>query len=287
MKSTPAWVDRDLFPFESKWINIDGHEMHYVDEGQGETILFVHGTPEWSFGFRDQIRDLKTRYRCIAADHLGFGLSDKPGDGNYTVESHSKRLSEFIRIKNLTNITIVANDFGGGIALGYALADVDNIKSIILFNTWLWSLKNDSHYSKPAKTIDSWLGKFLYLRLNAPVNMIMPAAFGDRKKLTKNIHSHYRKAYPGAPSRVALYAIAKELMGASDWWQSLWDKADVLSAKPLLFMWGMKDKFIPPYEFEKWKKRFPGAQSVAFEKAGHFVQEEENLSAVIEKFLKS
>jgi len=288
MKTAPAWVDRSLFPFESKWINIDGNELHYVDEGEGEIILFVHGTPEWSFGFRDQIRDLSKDYRCVAFDHLGFGLSDKPQFADYTVQAHTKRLAEFIRLKGLENITIVANDFGGGISLGYALADIGNVKSIVLFNTWLWSLKNDPHYSTPAKTIDSWLGRFLYLRFNAPVNMIMPAAFGDKRKLTKQIHSHYRNAVPDAASRVALYALANELMGASEWWQSLWERADVLAQRPMLILWGMKDKFVPAYEFEKWKKKFPHARAVPFEDAGHFVQEEKpEMSGLIRKFVGS
>lgn len=275
MKTAPSWVNKELFPFESRWIKIDGHHLHYIDEGKGDTLLFVHGTPEWSFGFRDVIRELRRNFRCVAIDHLGFGLSDKPASADYSVQAHSQRLGAFIRELALTDITLVANDFGGGIGLGYALDHIDNIAGVVLFNTWMWSLKSDSHYSGPAKTINSWLGRFLYLRLNGPVNIIMPAAFGDRKKLTKEVHRHYRLPVPDSASRVALYAIAKELILASDWWQSLWDRADVLGNKPMMILWGMKDKFVPPYEFEKWKSRFPHATAIAFPGAGHFLQEEE------------
>jgi pimeloyl-ACP methyl ester carboxylesterase len=275
MKTESSWVNRKLFPFESKWISIDGHDMHYIDEGKGEVLLFVHGTPEWSFGYREVIQELRKQYRCVAVDYLGFGLSDKPASADYTIPAHTRRLSAFIQKLGLADITIVANDFGGGIGLGYAIADADNIARIVLFNTWLWSVKNDPHYSKPAKVINTWLGRFLYLRMNSPVNIIMPAAFGDRKKLTKEIHRHYQQATPDAPSRVALYAIALELMSASDWWQSLWDRADILKQKPMLIFWGLKDKFIPAYEFEKWKDRFPEAKTIALPNAGHFVQEEE------------
>lgn len=287
MKRAPAWVDRNLFPFESKWIHINGHDLHYIDEGHGEIILFVHGTPEWSFGYRDQVRELSKNFRCVAIDHLGFGLSDKPADADYSVTAHSQRLTEFIREKDLKDITLVANDFGGGIAMGYALAEIPNIKRIALFNTWLWSLKDDPHYAKPAKTINSWLGRLLYLRFNAPVMVIMPAAFGDRKKLTKVAHMHYRNAVPNAAARVALYGIAKELMNASDWWQSLWDRTHLLQSKPMLIMWGLKDKFIPAYEFEKWKAKFPSAKTIAFEKAGHFLQEEApEMTAAIKEFMQ-
>jgi haloalkane dehalogenase len=286
MKAAPSWVNRTLFPFESKWINIDGHDLHYVDEGRGATILFVHGTPEWSFGFRDVIRELRKDFRCVAIDHLGFGLSDKPPGADYSVPAHSLRLTTFIQKLGLHNITLVANDFGGGIGLGYALDNIDNIQAVVLFNTWLWSLKNDSHYSRPAKTINSWLGRLLYLRLNAPVNIITPAAFGNRKKLTQEIHRHYKMPVPDANSRIALYAIALELMNSSEWWQSLWNRADVLKQKPMLILWGMKDKFVPPYEFEKWKVRFPHAKAIAFPSSGHFVQEEQpEFAGIIREFL--
>jgi pimeloyl-ACP methyl ester carboxylesterase len=287
MNSTPRWLNRNIYPFESKWATLDGHGVHYIDEGKGETILFVHGTPEWSFGFRDQVRELRNSFRCVAMDHLGFGLSDKPQNADYSVAAHTKRLAEFIRQLGLKDITIVANDFGGGIALGYALADITNIKRIAIFNTWMWSLKNDPHYAGPAKTLNTWLGRFLYLRLNASVNMIMPAAYGDRKKLTKEVHQHYKNVVPTPASRVAVYAFAKELMNASDYWQSLWDRADLLAQKPMLIMWGMKDKFVPAYEFEKWKKRFPNAKTIAFENAGHFVQEEQpEMAGLIRDFMK-
>lgn len=287
MKTQPAWINKELFPFESKWMNIDGSELHYIDEGKGETILFVHGTPEWSFGFRDLIKDLRQTYRCVAIDHLGFGLSDKNEGPSYTVEAHSLRLTKFIRNLGLSDINIVANDFGGGIALGYALAHASNIRSVTLFNTWCWSLRDDPHFSGPARTIETWLGRFLYKRMNAPVNIIMPQAFGDKKKLTKEIHRHYKAPVPNAESRIALYAIALELMGASDWWQLQSNKLSLLEGKPFLIFWGMKDKFIPTSQLKKWKERLPNAEVVEYADAGHFVQEEKpaEMSARIQKFL--
>ncbi len=272
--NTPSWINKQLFPFESKWLNIDGLNLHYIDEGTGDIILFVHGTPEWSFGFRDLIKDLKQNFRCIAIDHLGFGLSDKSENATYTIEAHVARLTKFISKLHLSNITIVANDFGGGISLGYAIAHPSNINNIVLFNTWCWSVKEDPHFSKPARVIESWFGKFLYKKMNMPVRFIMPAAFGDRKKLTPEVHNHYKKVVPNSASRIALYAIALELMRASKYWQSLWNSMNVIENKPVLIFWGMKDAFIPPYCLYKWRQRLPKAKVVAYEDAGHFVQEE-------------
>ncbi|HEY0654799.1 MAG TPA: alpha/beta fold hydrolase [Chryseosolibacter sp.] len=285
-RTVPDWLDEKLFPFESKWIDADGETLHFVDEGKGEIILFAHGTPEWSFGYRDMIRRLRSHYRCVAIDMLGFGLSDKNPSSDYTCQAHARRLSIVIEKLGLRNITIVANDFGGAISLAYAIDHPQNVNNIVLFNTWMWSLKDDPHYSKPATTLNSWLGRVLYLTFNAPVNIIMPSAYGNKKLLTPHIHAHYKNALPKG-ERIAAYAFAKELMNASDWWQSLWEKADVLKSKKMLFFWGMKDKFIPTKELEKWKAKFPDAKVVTFSDAGHFVQEEkpEEMSRAIDSLL--
>ena len=69
-----SWLDQKEYPFNSNYFNVNGHQMHYIDEGQGETILFIHGTPSWSFDFRNVIKSLSKNYRCIAIDHVGFGF---------------------------------------------------------------------------------------------------------------------------------------------------------------------------------------------------------------------
>lgn len=287
MKQQPPWLDKALYPFTSKWIGVDGNDIHYIDEGNGPVLLFVHGTPEWSFGYRDLIKDLRKDFRCVAPDLLGFGLSDKPAQGDYSVAAHANRLEKFIQALELKNLTLIANDFGGGIGLGCVLCKSSNFMRIVLFNTWMWSLKEDKHYSGPAKIMNSWLGKLLYLRFNFPVKAVMPAAFGDKKKLTKEIHAHYKNALPDSASRVGAFAFAKELMNASDWWQSNWEMLSLIEDKPFLIFWGMKDKFVAPSDLEKWKTRLPNAKIVTFKDAGHFVQEEEpaEMVAIMKAFL--
>jgi haloalkane dehalogenase len=76
----PPWVDHELFPFTSRFIDVGGHTVHYIDEGSGPTLLFLHGNPTWSFVYRDVIRQLRDQFRCVALDYPGFGLSS-PGPG--------------------------------------------------------------------------------------------------------------------------------------------------------------------------------------------------------------
>ena len=288
MRNSQSWINKELYPFQSHFITIENNQLHYIDEGSGPTLLFVHGTPEWSFGYRDVIKQLRRSFRCVAIDLLGFGLSDKPKAADYTCAGHSRRLTMLIEHLDLKNFSVVANDFGGSISLGYVLDHPNNVNKIVLFNTWMRSLKNDKHYSGPAKILNSWLGRFLYLNMNAPVNTIMPAAYGDKRKLSSEVHRHYKAALPRG-KRIAAYAFALELSNANVWWQNLWERLHTLSPNKFLFFWGMKDKFIPPFELENWKSRLPGIRCMMFEDAGHFVQEErpDEMSKAIEEFIKA
>ncbi len=113
----PPWLDIDLYPFKSNFLELSDGKMHHLDEGKGDIILFVHGTPTWSFLYRDIIRHFAESYRCIALDHIGFGLSEKPVNFDGTPQSHSKNLTALIKKLNLTNITIVVHDSGGPIGI--------------------------------------------------------------------------------------------------------------------------------------------------------------------------
>ena len=286
MRNSQDWINKELYPFQSHFLTIENNQLHYIDEGAGTTLLFVHGTPEWSFGYRDVIKQLRKSFRCVAIDLLGFGLSDKPKGTDYSCAGHSRRLTKFIEHLDLKNFSVIANDFGGSISLSYVLDHPNNVNKIVLFNTWMRSLKNDKHYSGPAKILNSWLGRFLYLNMNAPVNTIMPAAYGDKRKLSPEVHRHYKAALPRG-KRIAAYTFALELSNANEWWQNLWERLHTLSPNKFLFFWGMKDKFIPPYELENWKSRLPGIKCILFEDAGHFVQEEkpDEMSKAIEEFI--
>lgn len=102
-----SWIDRKQYPFESRFFEVSAGKLHYVDEGAGDPIVMVDGNPTWSFLYRDLVKRLKPIYRCIALDHLGFGLSDKPRDWSYIPEDHASNLSALIDGLELSNVTLV------------------------------------------------------------------------------------------------------------------------------------------------------------------------------------
>ncbi|MCC7507050.1 MAG: alpha/beta fold hydrolase [Saprospiraceae bacterium] len=279
--------DRSLFPFESRYFTLpDGNKMHYVDEGSGPLVLLVHGTPEWSFGWRELIVLLRDRYRCVAPDLLGFGLSDKPVTADYSCKAHGARLEAFIEGLGLRDFHVVCNDFGLSIAMSCVLKHPDRTRKVSFFNGWMWPLDKDPHYSGPARVMRSFFGRWMYKWFNFPVRVVMPAAYGDRSRLTKAMHHHYKMALPDPASREAAYRFAFELLDATDWWADLWAQRGKLSDKPVLIFWGLKDKFVPPYELDKWTAALPGAEVIRFEDAGHFVQEEKprEMAAALDRF---
>ncbi|GAB1372210.1 hypothetical protein MASR1M45_22720 [Candidatus Kapaibacterium sp.] len=106
------WLDKAEYPFQSNYFEIDGYKMHYIDEGQGDVLFFLHGTPSWSFEYRNQIKELSKNYRCIAPDYIGFGLSDKPEIYNYSTLNHSISIGRLIKHLKIDKMNLVLHDFG-------------------------------------------------------------------------------------------------------------------------------------------------------------------------------
>lgn len=269
-----SWLNRIAYPFSSNYTEINGQQLHYIDEGKGETILFVHGTPSWSFDYRNVIKQLSTSYRCIAIDHIGFGLSHKPEQYDYSAQQHSKTLETFIKAKNLQNITLVVHDFGGPIGLNYAIQNPDKIKRLVILNSWLWSSKTDPDFIKFSRILKSPLLPFLYRYLNFSPRFILPRSFGD-KKISKQELQQYTRPFANKRQRNGALAFAKSLLNDQDWFEELWNQRESIAQKPTLFIWGMKDPVIKPAYLEKFQSAFTNSITVKLETCGHFPQEEQ------------
>jgi haloalkane dehalogenase len=250
--------------------------MHYVDEGRGEPILFVHGTPTWSYEWRHVIRALAGAHRCIAPDHLGFGLSDRPRNFAYTPEAHAESFAEFVTRLNPQPFTLVVHDFGGPIALPFCLDHPERVSRIVLINTWMWSFTDDPDMTRKARIAGGGFGRFMYRHVNFSLRVLMPSAYGDRKELTPEIHAQYLDRFPDASSRGrVLWPLAHALLGSTPFYESLWQRREGLRGRPALVIWGMKDSAFRPRQLARWIDVLPEATVCRIENAGHWPHEEE------------
>ncbi len=281
------WLNTKEYPFAHNYLTVDGAQLHYIDEGQGEVILFVHGTPSWSFEFRNVIKYLSKKYRCIALDHIGFGLSDKPSGYDYSIQNHTATLLKLINHLQLNQFTMLVHDFGGIIGLAAAEQIPDKISKLIILNTWCRSIQDEPEYKKMKGILGSPLMPFLYRYFNFSAKYILPAAFGERSRLTPEVHQQYLKPFGNAGERNGTVSFAKSLLRDQDYYESIGKMLPVLKNKPVLIIWGMKDAFITEKHLLWMQEQFPTAEVVKYEDAGHFVLEEKSVVAgpVIEAFL--
>ena len=289
MRPDPAWLDQTAYPFRSRYLSVSAGEMHYVDEGQGDAILLVHGTPTWSFEFRHLIASLSAHHRCVAPDHFGFGLSDRPPAFAYTPEAHAAALGEFVDRLGLDRFTLVVHDFGAPIGLPLALRSPSPVQRLVIMNAFAWPIDDDLKLARGARLLGGAAGRLLYRYANASQRLVMPSAYGDRRKLTTAIHQQYLEVFRDRGARVqVLHALAKALLGSRAFYQSLLDRLPSLRQVPTLLVWGMKDNAFQPYQLARWQALLPHADTVALEHAGHWPHEEEpaRVIAAIEQFLQ-
>ena len=281
------WLNTNEYPFKHHYFNVNDTTMHYVDEGEGEVILFVHGTPSWSFEFRNVIKFLSKKYRCIAIDHIGFGLSEKPAKYDYTVQNHTASLLKLITHLQLNQFTMLVHDFGGIIGLAAAEQIPEKIKGLVMLNTWCRSIQDEPEYKKMKVILGSPLMPLLYRYLNFSAKYILPAAFGERSRLTPEIHQHFLRPFSKASERNGTIAFAKSLLRDQDYYASIGKKLTILKEKPVLIIWGMKDEFITEKHLLWMQEQFPGSKVVRYDDAGHFVLEEKSVVAgpVIAEFM--
>ncbi|MFP4322454.1 MAG: alpha/beta fold hydrolase [Anaerolineales bacterium] len=285
---TPTWLDKTAYPFTSRYVDLPDGRMHYVDEGSGEVLLMTHGLPAWSFLYRHLITALREDYRVIAIDHLGYGLSDRPADYDYRPATAARNLEAFIQALDLHSLTLVVHDFGGPITLSYAVQHPANIRRLVLFNTWMWSLQDDPSKRLVVGLLGGAVGRFLYNRFNFEANVIMRSAYGDKSKLTRAIHDQYRGPFQHPDTRYAAWRFTQELLKSGEWYDSLWAERAALRDLPALLLWGLRDPVFGKAYLERWQTLFPEARVVTYPKTGHFVQEEqpEVITPIIQTFLQ-
>ncbi len=267
----PDWVSDELFPFESRYADVDGHRVHYVDEGQGPTLLLLHGNPTWSFVYRDVISTLSGEFRCIALDYPGFGLS-VPGPGyRYTPEEHASVTAGFVEQLDLHDITLVVQDWGGPIGLSVAERGRHRFDSLVVANTWAWPVNGDLHFELFSRTMGGLVGRELIRRLNLFVNLTIPAGH-RRRRITATEMAHYRMPLSTRSRRQASAVLPQAILASRAFLEEVASGLDAVRALPALIVWGDADVAFRDRERRRWQELLPNNTDVTLVGAGHFVQ---------------
>jgi cis-3-alkyl-4-acyloxetan-2-one decarboxylase len=284
-----AW--RDLYPFASHFLSLIAHRLHYVDEGTGDPLLFVHGNPTWSFYWRNLIVGLRDKNRCIAVDHVGCGLSDKPQDYNYTLAQRIEDLCEVVKRLDLSGATLVAHDWGGAIGLGAVQRLPERFGRVVLFNTGAFPPPFVPWRIAVCRT--PLLGTLAVRGLNAFARAALTMAVEKRKRMTADVRAGFLAPYDSWANRVAIDRFVRDIPFTPRHltWQVLANiesGLDSLAHLPIALIWGMRDWCFRPACLERLIGHWPNAEVHRLEDCGHYVVEDahERIVPLIHNFLK-
>lgn len=278
--------DPQLYPFESRWFDSSRGRIHYVDEGTGPPILLCHGNPTWSFLYRDIIVALRDRFRCVAPDYLGFGLSERPSGFGYQIDEHARVIGEFVDHLGLDRYLSMGQDWGGPISMAVAVERADRVRGVVLGNTWFWPA--DTLAMKAfSRVMSSPPVQYAILRRNFFVERLIPA--GTEHRPSSAVMAHYRAVQPNAAARRGVAEMPKQILAARPLLARLAREVPAtLGTKPTLLIWGMKDvAFRPKTIIPRLSATFPDHVLVELPNAKHFIQEDAPYriaAAIIERF---
>jgi cis-3-alkyl-4-acyloxetan-2-one decarboxylase len=272
---------RRLYPFRSQFLERNGLHYHFIDQGRGDAVVMVHGNPTWSFFFRRLIAALAPAYRTIAPDHIGCGLSDKPDDGQYDFHLKS-RVADFTALMDhleLERVTLMVHDWGGMIALAWAVANPERVARLIITNT--------AGFFPPG-------GKPIPLRLRIVRNLGLLATpavlYGNlfargavhmapRKRLSAEVKQGLLAPYDSPLHRLATLRFVQDIpIGPGDSAFDIVNHVDrhlfTLTHIPMLILWGRHDFVFDVDYYKEWCRRFPHAEQHLFDDAGHYLFED-------------
>lgn len=283
------------FPFKSRWLNLSGHRLHYLDEGSGPPVVMVHGNPNWTYYWRNLIPALSDRFRCLAIDHIGCGLSDKPSDEkyDYTLARRIRDLETWLdQLGVRENVTLVAHDWGGMIACGYAVRYPERIAKLVMLNT--------SAFRLPATKAVPWqlklartplLGAILVRGCNAFSRGAVKSCV-TRKPMSPEVAQAYCAPYDSWAHRIAVHRFVQDipLKPGDRAWETVLEvekNMDRLRDKPLFIGWGDRDFVFDHHFLAEWQRRFPNAELLRFPDGGHYILEDAAAELIpsIRKFL--
>jgi haloalkane dehalogenase len=267
---------KDIYPFQSRRVRLrDGKVMHYVDEGSGETVLLLHGHPTWSFFFRNLILRLRRDFRCLAIDHIGYGLSDKPKNYKYEIKTHIDNAIQFAELMRFKKFHIVAHDFGVAVALALAERWPERISSMCLLNSAVFVLNRMPgiilFFKFPLFTffLSRMTNLFTWVCMHLGIASVLPS----------EVFAGYRWPYGSFANRVAIQAGIDDIPWLADHrsldtLEPICEKAFILCNKKIKFFWADDDFRYNFNVLRAWGNVLPNALYKRYPGAGHYLLED-------------
>ena len=266
-----------LYPFQSRYHSLAGGvRMHYVDEGAGdEAVLMLHGNPTWSFFYRDVIKALEGRIRCVVPDHVGMGLSDKPQDYRYTLEQRIADIGSLVKSLGLKRVHLIVHDWGGAIGFGWARRNPEMVGRIVITNTAAFP---DTRI--PLRiAVCRWpiAGPLIVRGLNGFAGAAVSMAV--TQPLPRDVRAGFLAPYGSWADRVAVNAFVQDIPRYPSH-LSHSEISAIHAALPqfrdrrILIAWGERDFCFTPHFLARWREIFPDAEEAIEPEAGHYLLED-------------
>lgn len=293
----PEGVTKEQYPFTGKYFTTkSGARMHYLDEGSGRPVVMLHGNPTWSFYYRNLVPALSGGRRVIVPDHIGCGLSDKPGDDkyDYTLASRAGDLEDLLESLGIKgDVTLVLHDWGGMIGMTWAARHPERVTRLALLNTGAFFLPPEKPFPPAMWLARTPLGPLLVRGLNGFAGVSAHVCM-TRHKLTPELRRAYTAPYDNWANRIATLRFVQDVpVRPGDKAFELVDvtqrRLGLFADKPALICWGMKDFIFDEHFLNTWKRYLPKAEIHTFADAGHYILEDaaEEVIPLVKRFIEN
>jgi haloalkane dehalogenase len=268
----PQWLDEQLYPFQSRFVEVEGNRIHYIDEGSGPTLFFVHPGVGWSFMYSDIIQDLRSRFRCVALDLPGFGLSPAVPGYQHTLAGDSRLLERFMQALGLTDVTLFSHDVTGSIALGVVARRPEWFRAVVVLPSFAWPLERYRKVYPMIQLIGSPLFRFLSTHFNFFLEYTLKTI---TKKPKQPFSDREKQAYrgPNLDRAVRRYPhdLFKSVTKSHDYLVDLEQRLSEISDMPALLIFA-EDGTIEMGWLSRFEQLFPRHRSVVIQGSHHFPQ---------------
>lgn len=288
---------REKWPFAARYARVNGWRMHYVDEGDGDPVLLLHGNPTWGFLYRDVIGPLvQSGRRVIVPDMIGFGLSEKPTrEHAHTLDGHTANLVSLVRQLGLTRVTVVCHDWGGPTGLSFAMRNPERIRALVVMSTWAWPHPPAEFHTRvfPWRLMHAPLvGPYLLGRHNALAGRGVYLSVVDRDKFLREAQLIYEAVLPDTETRLLTWVWPRWIPlddNACALDRFVWLEQELKKSKlPTMIVWGREDEVFDAATFaDRFKQLLPHAEGPHLVTGRHFLQEDSGpeIAELIRSFL--